>query len=236
LVSIEGESNLPTFRTPGGDSILVVTVLTAGIQKGRPGVWVTNRTNQPIPLPQGCVRLTVTPVFEIGTSHIIKTALENEESAEDLRAAGIRLPPVVTGDNLAGEGESPARSVFHSSRGNNYPNNLIPELRTVFDLIPNHKRQQAWEVIDDYYTPELSKKNQFDILDKLDIQDRHGGLDIAPWEVKPTQRSVNHLSRSPIDPKDIGPIPDITDRSEGEQRWVHKLISTVEKFVDEEER
>jgi hypothetical protein len=107
-------------------------------------------------------------------------------------------------------------------------------LRTVFDLIPSHKRQQAWEVIDDYYTPELSKKNQFDILDKLDIQDRPGGLDIAPWEVKPTQRSVNHLSKSPTDPGDTGPITDIMDRSEGEQRWVNKLISTVEKFVDEE--
>jgi hypothetical protein len=164
----------------------------------------------------------------------MKTALENEETAEDLQVAGIRLLTVVTGEGLGGEGESSARSVFHSSRVNTYPNNLIPELRMVFDLIPSHKRQQAWEVIDDYYTPELSKKNQFDILDKLDIQDRQGGLDIAPWEVKPTQRSVNHLSRSPIDPENTGHIPDITVRSEGEQRWVHKVISTVEQLVRDE--
>jgi hypothetical protein len=65
LVSIEGERNLPTFRTPGGESIPAVTVLTAGIQQGRPGVWVTHRTKQPIQLPQGCIRLTVTPVYEV---------------------------------------------------------------------------------------------------------------------------------------------------------------------------
>jgi hypothetical protein len=166
---------------------------------------------------------------------VIKPSLEGEETAEDLHAAGIRLPPVVTGENSAEEGESQARSVFHSSRGSNYPTNLIPELRTVFDLIPSHKRQQAWEVIDDYYTPELSKKNQFDILDKLDIQERPGGLTMAPWEVKPTQRSVNHVSNYPTDPRDTGPVTDIMDRTEGEQRWVNKLISTVEKFVEEDD-
>jgi hypothetical protein len=46
---------------------------------------------------------------------------------------------------------------------------------------------------------------------------------------------VYHLSRSQKNPNDTSPVPDITARSEGEQRWVNKLISTVEKLVEEDD-
>jgi hypothetical protein len=231
---------IPQVVTAGGDKIAAITVLPGGIQKGRPGIWIDNRTAEIIHLQAGVVRLKVTPVFEM--PQITKLALQGEETEADLIKAGIRLPRAVTEKDEYDKGVANSRSVHNISREGHYPKQLIKELEPIFDLIPPDLQDQTRSVVDRYYTNEHSQQNQYDLLDKLQIEERPEGMDAAPWEPseKEASKPVHHTSRRtkkeapPSVEQDTGPIPDITKRSVEEQRWIHKVVRTVGELSQEE--
>jgi hypothetical protein len=142
-----------------GICIPAVTVLTGGILKGRPGVRVMNRTTEKVWRDSGCIRLSVTPNIEVVGGQILTPDLRPGETVEDLKSAGIRQPRQVTGEEgVSGEHNS-NRPVLQVSREDHYPKNLVPELKAVYDLIPETRQREAKRVIDEHFPKKLSIKN-----------------------------------------------------------------------------
>jgi hypothetical protein len=209
---------------PGGEFLAAVTVhqREGGLAQGRPYMWVDNRTSQPINLTAGALRFGVTPVVEI--IRYINIA-DDPLLADEAKAAGIRSAHRVTTTATSRAVNSIQRDAHH------YPRLLIPELREVFDMLPESLQNRAKRVIDTHFVKGTSAEHQRDLLDNLDIQVRGEDVD-APWIGTPSPVEATTTCLRDDDTAETSNEP--VEVTPDQTRFINNVMRTLPTIFEED--